>query len=796
VSSNDADEPIVYSVVLTRGKTAEREAVSVVASPPNSAPIPKLKQGRGRQAPSQDPENLSEHPEDELSKRILFGRDRVATVPEKVDSAHKPLGEEGGGAFPSSFHAPGDVHDKRNVPFVLKDGPEVNADVAGEVSQVRGVVSNQAEDIAVLDSNSLPIEHVLRGRHADAPEEGIALPTDPSSISEKKNVQLRLTFARTMSELIQGAGEWEERNLDTFKMELCSEVADAIPAPAMRFRIDNVSETHARSCKVELTVLSHAGGGEQLIEDGMSSMQIAVEIQRQVADPFSLLRDSSWFSFVMNAVIVAGSFNTMKPASYGVPVPAFDMHENVSPRPRTYDSVVPRKDSYLHVGTRSGSTVAAMPMSLLSDAPGFPMSFGAPGLEDWVIPSLLAGDAVVKMSSENLRAQVEAEEKRDLNVAQGDSSLVASWLADSDSSLQMDTEIRRSVSMPELHQATGSRSTADSQIIRLRLRLSHKETQNAQLKQQNEELQSENCILRDQVRSQKQAGETSGRLAERVKALEAEQQKSSAECKVLKGLSASQAKVIEQYHTQNGVLAKQLRDQKRKERQEKKTNNNLSEVFSLELQLHAEKQRAAELEARIAELERTNAQLTEAPPLSVGLTETPQSDVLIDLECTHEHQEHKHSPMSPSYKMSNLVLHTGEKEDLSCFESRGPDLTAERSSPSWSSASSTASDAPVHIFSCVQDESEGEPLLAAERASEEEEEDEAADEVVSGEGYAPVAAGSRCITAKEASDKLQAENKELHEAVAILLSPRKEEPESSLAVPKFSKNVDLCVVPM
>ena len=59
-----------------------------------------------------------------------------------------------------------------------------------------------------------------------------------------------------------------------------------------------------------------------------------------------------------------------------------------------------------------------------------------------------------------------------------------------------------------------------------------------------------------------------------------------------------------------------------------------------------------------------------------------------------------------------------------------------------------------------------------------------------------VAAGSRCITAKEASDKLQAENKELHEAVAILLSPRKEEPESSLAVPKFSKNVDLCVVPM
>ena len=130
----------------------------------------------------------------------------------------------------------------------------------------------------------------------------------------------------------------------------------------------------------------------------------------------------------------------------------------------------------------------------------------------------------------------------------------------------------------------------------MQLCLARREQQSSKLKRKAEELQLENKALREQVQREKDA---SNKLKDRVAVLERSEQQVISECKVLKGMTVSQASAIERYHAQNGVLAKQVREQKRKEKEiDKKAANSaqLSEVFALELQLHAERARVKELE--------------------------------------------------------------------------------------------------------------------------------------------------------------------------------------------------------
>ena len=127
--------------------------------------------------------------------------------------------------------------------------------------------------------------------------------------------------------------------------------------------------------------------------------------------------------------------------------------------------------------------------------------------------------------------------------------------------------------MPELHylfEPGDSRSALEAHSRRLQLRIASKE-------QQQQDLKTENDALRAQVT-----------------ALQASEQRLTAEARILKGLSVSQGKEIAAYQSQTRALATQLREQKKKKRGDDKAGN-LSEVFSLEQQLHAEKARVVEL---------------------------------------------------------------------------------------------------------------------------------------------------------------------------------------------------------
>lgn len=76
--------------------------------------------------------------------------------------------------------------------------------------------------------------------------------------------------------------------------------------------------------------------------------------------------------------------------------------------------------------------------------------------------------------------------------------------------------------------AEASRSVLDADNVRLRLRLARKEAADGRLRRENLALREENEALRARIRT-----------------MEASEQRSVAEAKVLKGLSASQSKEIE-----------------------------------------------------------------------------------------------------------------------------------------------------------------------------------------------------------------------------------------------------------
>ena len=89
--------------------------------------------------------------------------------------------------------------------------------------------------------------------------------------------------------------------------------------------------------------------------------------------------------------------------------------------------------------------------------------------------------------------------------------------------------LHRCVSLPEVRQAAeASRSVLDADNVRLRLRLARKEAADGRLRRENLALREENEALRARIRT-----------------MEASEQRSVAEAKVLKGLSASQSKEIE-----------------------------------------------------------------------------------------------------------------------------------------------------------------------------------------------------------------------------------------------------------
>jgi len=128
--------------------------------------------------------------------------------------------------------------------------------------------------------------------------------------------------------------------------------------------------------------------------------------------------------------------------------------------------------------------------------------------------------------------------------------------------------------MPELHylfQPGDSRSAHEAHSRRLQLRIASKE-------QQQQALKTENDALRAQVTT-----------------LQASEQRLIAEARILKGLSVSQGKEIVAYQLQTRTLATQLREQKKKKKRGDDKAGNLSQVFSLEQQLHAEKARVVEL---------------------------------------------------------------------------------------------------------------------------------------------------------------------------------------------------------
>jgi hypothetical protein len=259
-----------------------------------------------------------------------------------------------------------------------------------------------------------------------------------------------------------------------------------------------------------------------------------------------------------------------------------------------------------------------------------------------------------------------------------------SWLKDSNisgssklhaSSFSSNGQFQRSMSLPELHQDIAkSRSALETENMRLRLRLASREVESSRMKELNTELQQENTTLRS--------------LASQ---LEASKQQSISESVILRGLSKSQAKEIEAFQMQNRSLSAQLRDEKRRS-YEKKSNNNLSEVFALEQQLHAEKARVAELTSA---LECANASLARA------MAKTSFSSSLVPQDSPVDVDPHKIRNRDRGWPNESK-------------------LNAVTDSTLYHTLDDEASDRVVSMISCPIFIGEGDLFLQAERESEHE----------------------------------------------------------------------------
>jgi hypothetical protein len=384
----------------------------------------------------------------------------------------------------------------------------------------------------------------------------------------------------------------------------------------------------------------------------LSSGQLSLEIQRQVADPLSLLRNSTWFSFVMNVIIIAtGSSSATTPvASRIMSQGVFSQGAFVAPLADAHFGA-PSVDA--HFGAPHSFGVPALFGQQLEnslspailpgdDLRGVANDYGAPlenlwpasGFQEVPFPSVLhnerTGDIVAESAGRVLATEMEKALDK-LRQQEQKPSQVMSWLADHDRSANASRDslqecsmqqLHRSASMPELH-PSGTRRAFEAITMRLRLRLASREVQDDKIKQHNIQLQQENEALRACHRA-------------RVSILEASEHRNMNEIKVLKGLSLSQTKEIEAFQMQNRSLATQLRDLKKKDRvQEKRPNNNLSEMFALEQQLQTERERVAQL---MSALEQANVALARAAAESLASTaatrpeqETSQCEVEVEV---------------------------------------------------------------------------------------------------------------------------------------------------------------------
>ena len=502
---------------------------------------------------------------------------------------------------------------------------------------------------------SSPTEHVLKGRQ-ELCEKPFSGGTTHTEIGEH-NSRLRLTLARSLLDL-QSDVTQEVRSLDRFSEELRCELATALSVSKARFRIDQVTETNSGSCRVDVEISNYTefidfriqADEVDLLPLELSSGQLSLEIQRQVADPLSLLRNSTWFSFVMNVIII-----TTGSSSATTPVASRIMSQGVFSQGAFVATLAdahfgaPSEDA--HFGAHSFGVPALFGQQLVhSLSPailpdeglhGVANDYGAPLENLWPasgfqvpFPSVLAnertGDVVAESAGRVLATEMENALDKLRQQAQKPCQ-VMSWLADHDlsanasrDSLQESSmqQLHRCASMPELH-PSGTRRAFEAITMRLRLRLASREVQDAKIKQQNMELQQEIEALR-------------ANHSARVSILEASEHRNMSEIKVLKGLSLSQTKEIEAFQMQNRSLATQLRDLKKKDRvQEKRPNNNLSEMFALEQQLQRERERVAQL---MSALEQANVALARAAAESLASTaatrpeqETSQCEVEVEV---------------------------------------------------------------------------------------------------------------------------------------------------------------------
>jgi hypothetical protein len=525
-------------VMLTRGTRAEMEVVPVV-SPPNSAgatamwsPPATMRQcNHATMTSSVTMESsVPMHPA-AAEHEAAAGPGRENQAKRTISVLHSLVPESG--CENKSQGADQDPHTSEKSKSVQGRGPtalEVCATLRSKHD------SSEYESLKDADSNSSSsacssTEQILCQRQDPA----CSLPRysprneeiDPESA--QKCASLRLTLARSLSDLQRGSSADGEPKLDVFSQELLVELSAALSVSVARFQVDKVKETSSHGCQVSLTI--HPSDDEDLFStSALSSAQLALEIQRQVADPLAPLRSSSWFSFVMNVVITSCSSNTTPVASHGTALGAPDAHFGA---PLLW--AVPPD---FGVGSHDTAFADAAPL-VSSQRPAATHEH-----EEWVPRALEA--VLSKGSPFSTRGGTSGAREREgmeqalneLRQGQHKTSLVTKWLSDKDnvsasctmhSSSLDNPRLHRCVSLPEVrHAAETTRSALDADNVRLRLRLARKEVADGRLRQENLLLREENEALRA-----------------RVRALEEAEQRSVSEVKVLKGLSMSQCKEIE-----------------------------------------------------------------------------------------------------------------------------------------------------------------------------------------------------------------------------------------------------------
>lgn len=584
-ASLTGDPCSAYTVMLTRGVTAEIEEAQPVVSPPNSAnasaTLPMLAMT--------------------VNSTLLVADTPNSPSPDPDDHSPKIPAQD------SPREAP------RKTISVIQQGPHT----AEKVSCVEGPTSSSAQETALVDgqssTNPSPTEQALRGR------------CEKVLVGSEGTVILTLALARALSDL---------KDQDEFQRELLSELAQALSVCCSRFAVLDVRETITKSIILDLQILSIGS---------RDCSELALEVQRQVADPEAPLREAKWCGYVTSTSATTNAQEISPPMSHSL-------------------FKAPLTSAHADFGALGFGTFGAPGFDTDCGGPGF-MAFGAPGLDaDFGAPALRSAPGFEGLDLPSLKEALHLEKQLEETVInklrreQPSPCIVASWLADavSQDGSQTDSrhsgDLRRCQSLPNLH-AADSRSALGSENRRLHLSLARKERQQDAL---HHELRVENDALRAHV-----------------KALEASEQRHITEVKILKGLSASQAKELQACQNQSRMLSSQLRDEKKRGRGPEKKACALTEVFRLEQELHAEKARVTEL-SKALELAKATASPSprgEESPSDAWRSDTSPRLPDLNIASTPTGQEsdegrHSGSPGRPEFVTA--MLSPRKMEPLPC----------------------------------------------------------------------------------------------------------------------------------